>query len=50
MAIAVSPPLMVTLRDFVAPLAGLQVTEYVPAESETFTVLPEPFEAPFTEN
>jgi hypothetical protein len=26
-AIAVSPLLMVTLRDFVAPLAGLQLTE-----------------------
>jgi len=50
MAIAVWPLETVTLLDFVAPLTGLQLTEYVPALSCTLIVAPDPFEAPFTEN
>ncbi len=50
MAIAVWPLETVTLLDFVAPLTGLQLTEYVPALSGTLIVAPDPFGAPFTEN
>lgn len=47
-AIAVPPDVTLTERVFVAPVGGLQLTEYVPGLRGTLIDVPLPFEAPFT--